>query len=188
MFFNIKNHQCDENFHHCGVLFHDSGEKSVIFPENLNSFCDHSSMKKKIIHEQQTVDLETGEVKTVTTSSIRGNDESFVMGRTTVGYEWLKDLTALELKLMMIMVDNKSRKDNTIPLTDGKIGDIAVALEFSIKTVKNALRALRQKRLIKEVSRGVYLVDPLTFYSGGTNNWKNMYEEYNSVEDRKYSI
>jgi DNA primase len=143
--------------------------------------------KKKIIHEQQTVDLQTGEIKTVTTTSIRGNDESFVMGRTTAGYEWLKDLTALELKLLMIMVDNKSRKDNTIPLTDGKIGDIALSLDFSTKTVKNSLRSLRQKKLIKEISRGSYLVDPLTFYTGGTKNWKSMYDEFCSVNDRKYT-
>ena len=143
-------------------------------------------MKKRIIHEQQTVDLTTGEVTKVTTSAIRGNDECFVMGRTTAGYEWLQDLTALELKLLIIMVDNKSRKDNTIPLTDGKIGDIAVALNFSIKTVKNSLRDLRINGLIKEISSGVYLVDPLTFYTGGTNNWKKMYDEYLSVRDRRY--
>jgi DNA primase len=158
-----------------------------MFPESFSLFYDHIVMKKKIIHEQQTVDLETGEIKTVTTSSLRGNDQTFVMGRTTAGYEWLKNLTALELKLLMIMVDNKSRKDNTIPLTDGKIGDISVSLDFSIKTVKNSLRALRQKRLIKEISKGVYLVDPLTFYTGGTNNWKRMYDEYVSVNDRKYA-
>lgn len=161
--------------------------KICMFPESFSLFYDHIVMKKKIIHEQQTVDLETGEIKTVTTSSLRGNDQTFVMGRTTAGYEWLKNLTALELKLLMIMVDNKSRKDNTIPLTDGKIGDISVSLDFSIKTVKNSLRALRQKRLIKEISKGVYLVDPLTFYTGGTNNWKRMYDEYVSVNDRKYA-
>ncbi len=143
-------------------------------------------MGKRIIHEQQTVNFETGEVKTVTTSSLRGNEETFVMGRTTAGYEWLKDLIALELKLLMIMVDNKGRKDNTIVLPDGKIGDIAISLGFSTKTVKNALRTLRLKGLIKEISRGVYLVDPLTFYSGGTNNWKNMHQEYKSVRDLKY--
>ena len=144
-------------------------------------------MKKRIIHEQQTVDLSTGEVTTVTTSSLKGNDETFVMGRTTAGYEWLKDLTALELKLLLVMVDNKGRKDNTIPLADGKIQDIALGLDFSTKTVKNALRDLRIKKLIKEISKGVYLVNPLTFYSGGSNNWKNMYQEYENVPDRRYN-
>ncbi len=143
-------------------------------------------MKKRIIHEQQIVDLETGEVKTVTTSALRGNDETFVMGRTTAGYEWLKDLTALELKLLMIMVDNKSRKDNTIPLAEGKIGDIAVGLGFSLKTIKNALRDLRIKRLIKEISTGVFLVDPLTFYTGSSATWKKQYDEFQSVSDKKY--
>lgn len=144
-------------------------------------------MKKRVIYEQQTVDIETGEVKTVTTSALRGNGETFVMGRTTAGYEWLKDLTALELKLLLVMVDNKGRKDNTIPLADGKIQDIALGLEFSVKTVKNALRELRIKKLIKEISRGVYLVNPLTFYSGGSNNWKNMYQEFQNVQDRRYN-
>lgn len=144
-------------------------------------------MKKRVIHEQQTVDLETGEVKTVTATSLRGNDETFVMGRTTAGYEWLIDLTALELKLLMIMVDNKGRKDNTVALAGGKVEDIGVTLGFSTKTLKNALRAMRQKGLIKEVSRGVFLVDPLTFYSGGTNNWKKMNDEYTSVKDLKYN-
>jgi hypothetical protein len=143
-------------------------------------------MKKRIVHEQQTIDVTTGEVLTVKKSSLRGNDESFVMGRTTAGYEWLKDLTALELKLMMIMVDNKSRKDNTIPLAGGKIDDIAHGLDFSVKTIMNTLRSLRIKGMIKEISRGVYLVDPLTFFSGGTNNWKSMHDEFCSVNDRKY--
>ena len=151
------------------------------------AFYDYSIMKKRVTYEQHLVDFETGEVKTSISKTLRGNDESFVMGRTTAGYEWLVNLTALELKLLMIMVDNKSRKDNTIPLTDGKIEDIAFTLEFSTKTVKNALRSLRIKKLIKEISKGVYLVDPLTFFTGGTNNWKSMYEEYKSVEDRKYS-
>src|SRR6218665_1287363 len=98
---------------------------------------------RRTIFEQQTVDLETGEVKTVTTTSIKRNDESFVMGRTTAGFEWLKDLNALELKLLMIMLDNKSRKDNTIPLTLGKVQDIALTLCLSSKSVKNAIRDLR---------------------------------------------
>jgi len=144
-------------------------------------------MKKKIIYEQQTIDVTTGELLTVTKSSLRGNDETFVMGRTTHGYEWLKGLTALELKLLMIMVDNKGRKDNTIALTGGKIEDIGFALNFSSKTVKNALRTMRIKGLVKEISRGVYLVDPSTFFSGGTNNWKKMYAEFISVNDVKYS-
>jgi len=144
-------------------------------------------MKKRIIHEQQTINVTTGELLTITKSSLRGNDETFIMGRTTSGYEWLKDLTALELKLLMIMVDNKGRKDNTIPLTGGKIEDIGFTLNFSSKTVKNALRTMRQKGLIKEINRGVYLVDPCTFFSGGTNNWKKMYEEFGSFEDLKYN-
>lgn len=144
-------------------------------------------MKKRIIHEQQTIDITTGELLTVTKSSIRGNDETFIMGRTTYGYEWLKDLTALELKLLMIMVDNKGRKDNTIALTGGKIEDIGFTLNFSSKTVKNALRTMRQKGLIKEINRGVYLVDPSTFFSGGTIYWKSMYEEFSSFEDLKYN-
>ena len=144
-------------------------------------------MKKRIIYEQQTVDVTTGELLTVTKSSIKGNDESFVMGRTTAGYEWLIDLTALELKLLMIMVDNKGRKDNTIALTGGKIQDIGIALNFSCKTIKNALRTMRQKRLIKEVSRGVYLVDPSTFFSGGTNNWKKMNAEFLGCRDIKHN-
>lgn len=144
------------------------------------------NMKRKIIHEQQTVDFETGEIKTITSTSLRGNEEVFVMGRTTAGYEWLKDLTALELKLLLVMVDNKGRKDNTIPLADGKIQDIAYSLGFSMKTVKNALRDLRIKKLIKEISKGVYLVNPLTFYSGGSSNWKNMYQEFENVTDRRY--
>lgn len=143
-------------------------------------------MKKKQIFEKQTIDLITGEVVTVTTSSLRGNEEKFVMGRTTEGFEWLKDLTALELKMLMIMVNNKSRNDNMIPLPDGRICDIAITLGLSLVTLKNALRELRIKKLIKEVSRGTFLVDPCTFYTGGSDNWKSMYKEYNGVKDMKY--
>ncbi len=142
--------------------------------------------KKRITYEQQIVDVATGEVKVITTSSLRGNEETFVMGRTTAGFEWLKDLTALELKLIMIMVYNKSRNDNTVSLPAGRLTDIAITFDLSLITVQNTLRSIRIKGLIKEISRGVYLVSPLTFYSGGTSNWKSMYEEYNSVNDIKY--
>lgn len=143
-------------------------------------------MKKRKIFEQQTVDVATGEVVSVTTSTVSGNTESFVMGRTTSGYEWLTDLTALELKLLIVLVDNKGRKDNTVTLSEGKILDICATFDFSTKTVKNALRSMRQKDLVKQVSKGVYLVNPLTFYSGGTNNWKAMQEEYRKLDDLKY--
>jgi hypothetical protein len=141
---------------------------------------------RRTIFEQQTVDLETGEVKTVTTTSIKRNDESFVMGRTTAGFEWLKDLNALELKLLMIMLDNKSRKDNTIPLTLGKVQDIALTLCLSSKSVKNAIRDLRIKGLVKEISSGVYMIAPTTFYSGSSATWKKQYEEFVNVVDKKY--
>jgi hypothetical protein len=141
---------------------------------------------RRTIFEQQTVDLDTGEVKTVTTTSLRRNDESFVMGRTTAGFEWLVDLNALELKLLIIILDNKSRKDNTIPLTLGKVTDIATELRLSVKSIKNTIRDLRLKNLVKEISTGVYLVNPTTFYSGSSTTWKKQYEEYNSVPDKKY--
>jgi hypothetical protein len=143
-------------------------------------------MKKRVIHEQQIVDIETGEVKIITSSTLRGNDESFIMGRTTAGLTWMKGMSILELQMIMVFVHNKNRKDNLVVMPKSVLEDVCVEFEVAYKTLTNTLNRMRQRDVIKQVKKNVYMVNPLTFYSGGTNNWKNMYEEYNSVKDILY--
>ena len=142
--------------------------------------------RKRVILEQQVVDIETGEIKKVTSTSVRGNEETFVMGRATEGFEWIKDLTAVEIKLMMIMTSLKHREDNLISLTTGKLENISYTLDMKLKSVKAALTSLRKKDLAKQVAKGEYLVNPTTFYTGGTKNWSDMYAEYLAYDDITY--
>lgn len=143
-------------------------------------------MKRKVL-EKQVVDMETGEIKSITTSYLSGNKESFVMGRTTDGDDWIFDLTALELQLLFSLCSHKgNQKDNLVSITTGLKQELAIRSGKSVKTIDNTLNALRRKGMIKQVRRGDYLFNPTAFYTGGTNNWKAMYDEFIYAQDLKY--
>lgn len=143
-------------------------------------------MKKRLIHETRLKNHITGEETIVESSSLRGNDESFIMGRNTGGFDWINDLTALEIKLLFTLCSWKHIKDNSVDFGKGRISQFAEKYSCTVRSVSNNLRSLRKKGLIKQYNYDLYLVSPVTFYTGKCSRWKDYISEYNLAYDMKY--
>lgn len=143
-------------------------------------------MKKRVIHEQKIVDSDTGEVITIESSSLRGNDETFIMCRTTDGFHHLKNLTGLDILLLMVLASKKNHKDNFIVAPKSVLLQICKLLGCSYKSSERSLSRLRELKLIKKPKNGVYVVNPIAFYSGGSNKWITSLNEYNLIDDKKH--
>jgi hypothetical protein len=144
-------------------------------------------MKKVKVLEKQVVDFETGEISSITqTYLVKQNNETFVMGRTTDGDEWIFGLNALEIQLLFVLCTHKVHKSNLISITKGFIKELSVKANKAEMTIELCLVELRKKNLIKQVRKGDYLINPITFYTGGSKVWFTIFDEYNSVKDIKY--
>jgi hypothetical protein len=137
-------------------------------------------MSKRKIFESQLVDYETGEIKSVFTRSVIKDEETFVMGRTTEGLDWIKEFNNLvELQLLLIMLELENPKNDYIVSFSGlQVKNAAELLEVSEIYIRKSLTSLLNKNFIRRIYRGNYLVNPLTFYKGGTKVLKHKTKIY----------
>ena len=132
------------------------------------------------IFERQTVDVNTGEIVKVTSEYVRRNEETFFMGRTTEGLEWLlkfKNLTEIQLLILMLELENYKNK-NVITFTKLQLQEASNILGVAEITIKKCIQSLIANDFLIRVSRSNYLANPLTFYKGGTAELQNKLRVY----------
>ena len=142
-------------------------------------------MSRKIF-ERQIVDVETGEIVRTTSEYVRKNTETFFMGRTTEGIEWLlnfKNLTEVQLLILMLELENKNNK-NIITFTKLQLEETSKILNVAEITIKKCIQSLINNDFLVRVTRSNYIANPLTFYKGGTVELKSKLVAYNSCKIR----
>ena len=139
-------------------------------------------MKRKVF-ESQTIDYETGEVKSVIIRTVSSDNENFFMGRTTEGLEWLLDFNNLtEMQLLVLMIELENPKNNyIINFTGLQVKETAQMLKVSEIQIKKCLTGLIKNGFLKRVARANYMANPLCFYKGGTNNIMKKYEIFSKI-------
>lgn len=140
-------------------------------------------MKRKIF-EKQEVDLQTGEIIKTTSHYSYGNAETFFMGRTTEGLEWLFDfnnLTEIQLLILMIELENP-KNNNIITFTGLQVSETAKILGVSEILIKKSIANLIKANFLKRVARANYIANPLCFYKGNSSSLIKRLEFYNNID------
>lgn len=140
-------------------------------------------MKRKIF-EKQEVDLQTGEIIKTTSHYSYGNVETFFMGRTTEGLEWLFDFNNLtEIQLLLIMLELENPKNNhIITFTGLQVTETAKILKVSEILIRKSIAGLVKTNFLKRVARANYLANPLCFYKGSSTSLVKRVELYNNID------
>lgn len=146
-------------------------------------------MPKRKVFESQTIDLETGEIKSVTTKFVSTNNENFFMSRTTEGLQWITLFNNLtEIQLMMIMIELENPKNNYIVAFTGlQVKESALFLKVSEISIRKCLTKLCESNFLKKICNANYLINPATFYKGGSYSIKQRIQNYNDYDKRKVS-
>ena len=140
------------------------------------------------IFERQIVDQETGEMIKIASEYVSKNNETFFMGRTTEGIEWLLKFNNLtEVQLLILMIELENIKNNyIISFHKMQVQESAKILSVSEITIRKSIANLVTNDFLVRVERGEFLANPLTFYKGGSIQLKSKLKEYNSVKlDKK---
>lgn len=146
-------------------------------------------MKRKIF-ERQTIDFETGELKISTSEYVSKNVETFFMGRTTQGLEWLLKFNSLtELQVFILLIELENIKNNyVITFTKLQLEETAKILSVAEITIKKVLQQLIKNDFLIRISKSNYLANPLTFYKGGTKELNEKHSNYQKNKIRRDNI
>ena len=140
-------------------------------------------MSRKIF-EQQTIDIDTGEVKTIRKTIISKNNETFGMYRLTTGAEWILDFQGRELQLIMVLLHFEDMKTRIVPMSHLVRKSILELFKISSSTLSNMLRDMEDKGFLLKLSRNDLLLNPLYFYRGGSHDIKQRITDFNNEYDK----
>ena len=134
----------------------------------------------KTIFESQTVDFDTGEVKSVTSVTKRTDHETFGFHRTTEGIDWIYDFTGREIQVMITLLQYENLKTGIISFGAVARDYILDRMGLSLSQFNKTLKTLIDKNSIIKLSITEFIVNPKFFYQGGTARWKAKYDFYQS--------
>lgn len=126
-------------------------------------------MKRKIF-EQQIIDVTTGEITSVTQVTVSKFNETFVMGRTTDGLEWLVDLSGNEIKLLMFLTEIEDLKTKLTYLTPTIRKYLMERMKIGKNMLSKLIAGLEQKELLVRISNSEISLNPKCFYKGSSKD------------------
>lgn len=132
------------------------------------------------IFEQQTVDLTTGEVTSITSVSVRKNEETFGMHRSTEGVDWILQFKGIELHMIVFLLELENIKTGIITVGKLQRDDILRKFGITLNYYNKVLGRLIEHKALVKLSPNDYLLNPCYFYKGGTKDWKIKYEFFKS--------
>ncbi len=136
-------------------------------------------MRRKI-YTRIDVDTQTGEVMKTSSEYVENNISRFFMGRTTEGIEWLlrfNNITEMQLLIIMLELEVPNNR-NIVQFTKLQVEESSAILGVSEPMIKKCLGNLVKNDFVVRITQGNFLVNPYTFYKGGTSELRRRYEEY----------
>ena len=137
-------------------------------------------MGKKKVFQSTVVDVSTGEVLEERSVFVDAALEQFGMFRTTEGIEWLLELGEVELKLL-VMLHLWSDDDGSVSLSPIRREFVVRKLRTSGRTLRRSLVGLSEKGALLRLSKDDFVVNPSTFFKGGSKELKNKIKNYNGL-------
>ena len=137
-------------------------------------------MKRKIF-EKQIIDMETGEITSVTTVTASKFAESFSMCRTTSGIEWLFELTGNEIKTLIFLLELEREKTKKVVFGANDRKDLAEILGCSLASVSRVLKHLEDKGYLIRLNNQELVLNPKGFYKGSSKDVLPRIQEFERV-------
>lgn len=132
---------------------------------------------KKAIEVTQTVDYNTGEVKTLSVTRRYKGDEPSYIKVYLQDISYLYGLPSTAGDLMHELLNYVTYGTQEILLTSVVKKRIADRLNIAMKTLDNRLQDLTKKGIIARIGQGTFTLNPYLF---GKGDWKTILELRNS--------
>lgn len=142
-------------------------------------------MKRKIF-EQQIIDLETGVVTSVTQVTVSKFCETFIMGRTTDGMEWLNLFSGDEIKLLIILTEMQDIKTRIVHFTPVNRHYAEKMMSLKSNSLSKMIKRLEDKQALIRQSRTELILNPTYFYKGSSKEVLKNYNDFKLVYNSNY--
>ena len=142
-------------------------------------------MARKRLFESQTIDYSTGEVKSITTVTVRDTNERFGMYRSTEGLEWIKEFTGKEMHMMMLLnhLENiDTRIVNISPLIKEEIYRF---FHISKSTFSDMVGRMEGKKFLIRLTPNDILLNPSFFYKGSSKDLLGRIKAFNEEYEKR---
>lgn len=139
-------------------------------------------MARKRLFESQTIDMETGEVKSITTVTVRDVNERFGMYRTTQGLEWIKTFTGKEMQMMMLLNHIENVETHIVNLSPLIRQEIYEFFKIGKSTLSDIISRMEDKKFLIRLTNSDLMLNPSYFYKGGSKDLLKRIELF----DREY--
>ena len=140
-------------------------------------------MSRKVF-ESQTVNMETGEVKSITKVTVTKSKETFSMCRTTNGVEWIKEFSGREMQLFIVLNNIENLETHMVNLTPLSRQDICSFFEITKSTLANLLATMEDKAFLVRLSKSDILLNPSYFYKGESSMVVKRIKEFKETYDK----
>jgi hypothetical protein len=126
--------------------------------------------KKRITNVKETIDAESGEVKTIQNSFTISTSESYGFYRMTNGIDWVKNIgSGKDMKVLFFMLYNQNIHTHEVAFSVAQIADCALFCNVKDRVIVDCVKNLIKQGFILETKKKTYRINPYCFYIGGTN-------------------
>jgi hypothetical protein len=143
--------------------------------------------KKRVIFESQVIDCDTGEVKSITTTSIV-KSETFGMHRTTEGVEWVIEFQGKELQMLIVLNHFENVKTKIVNLSPLVRKELLSIFKITKSTLSNLFKNMEEKKQLLRLTSNDILLNPSYFYKGSSADIKHRIEEFHVEYDKKKNL
>lgn len=141
-----------------------------------------TTKKVKIIGKQEYINSNTGEVEDF--QVIQMEERDFNFHKLWLGHI-LNSLDLIgnkKIKVLTYILENLN-SENLFISTQRQVAD---KLNFSLQTVSETIVMLKESDFLKQISNGVYQVNPDKIFKGSKNKRMKVLLEYNDLNDPLY--
>jgi DNA-binding MarR family transcriptional regulator len=159
--------------------------ESLVESEDSYNFIKQRYTMKRRPFESKTIDMTTGEVKSITTVTVDRLKERFIMCRTTDTLAWVKEFTGKELQMLMVLNHMENLQTQTVTLTPLTRKEIQEFFDIGKSTLSGMLTQMEEKRFLLKLSNNDLLLNPGFFYKGESKDVLKRIQEFNKVYDER---
>lgn len=133
--------------------------------------------------------MSTGEIKSVTTVTVKNHNERFGMYRTTEGIEWIREFTGKELQMMMLLNHIENVDSHVVNLSPLIKREIYEFFQITKSTFSDLIGRMEDKKFLIRVTPSDILLNPQYVYKGNSKDVakriETFYKEYDKIKNNK---
>lgn len=140
---------------------------------------------KKRLFESQTIDFTTGEVRSITTVTVRDVNERFGMYRSTEGLEWIKEFSGKEMHMMMLLNHLENTETRIVNISPLIKEEIYRFFKIGKSTFSDMMGRMEDKKFLIRLTPNDLLLNPSFFYKGSSKDILSRIKTFNEEHDKR---